>query len=953
MTLTNNSKHFRFFTKINSRVKNYEKGSLKRKRKVYYIAYTIVFILAALVAYSYFIVDNRSLVWQADGLTQHLNAVAYLGVKVREVIRAFFATGSVNIPMWDSTIGFGSDILTTLHYYGIGDPLTIFYIFVPAKYAELLFNFLVLFRLFLAGITFSMYCFKVVPHKGRFAILCGAMIYSFTYYAVRAGVTHPFFLNPMIYMPLVLLGVEKILHKERPYLFIGAVFVCATSNYYFLYMIVVLTVLYAAVRFFTVIKENRVKLLFYYLFKFIFFGLLALLLAGVILVPNLQTLLNSNRMTVSYIIEPFYNLSYYIKLPYLSFSNRSAANWGYLGASCLCFISVVVLFMQKKKKYRQMKFLFLVLTLILLSPYLGSAMNGFSYVANRWIWGFNFLFALVAVIMLPKLSKLTLKQCMALIVFCLLYAVGSFLSYQNRTGDIFAGMITLLVAVIFILLINFIPRMEKVKIKQLRPYVRAGFVTIILFGIYINSVYCFSPYEGNYISASIRYNDYFNKMSSTPASSVRKIEDNSFHRFEENNRGEQKVIQNTELFNGVNGVSYFYSVVPSNVSQYIYDVQNIGITDEHNNHNLDGRVMLQALASVKYYIVAPQLTYFVPYGYEVKPDYSNKKYTVYQNKYQLPLGYTYDSFITRETYNRLSVTQKQQAMLQSVVLGNATLVGENKNLKFNEKEIPYKIKCSEEARFENGKLIIEDTEATVTLTFQGEKDCETYLHFQNLHYKGISPLSKVSAEEFEALSPLEKSVLEKKERYWQESNTIRITAESGDFTSKFVLKTPKQLYYRNQHNYLVNMGYKKDVQKEIVLTFDKAGTYTFDNLNVVCQPMDNYTKQVEKLRENTLQNEKVETNKISGTISLEKEKLLVLSVPYSEGWTAFVDGQKVDLLEANLMYMALPLQAGDHTIELYYFTPWLKEGMFSTAGALVVLAVIIFFTERQRKRREK
>ena len=61
---------------------------------------------------------------------------------------------------------------------------------------------------------------------------------------------HPYFSNPMIYLPLVLMGIEKIYKKEKPYLFICATAVAAMSNFYFFYMISIFMVLYAAFRYF-------------------------------------------------------------------------------------------------------------------------------------------------------------------------------------------------------------------------------------------------------------------------------------------------------------------------------------------------------------------------------------------------------------------------------------------------------------------------------------------------------------------------------------------------------------------------------------------------------------------------------------------------------------------------------------------------------------------------------
>ena len=41
----------------------------------------------------------------------------------------------------------------------------------------------------------------------------------------------------MIYLPLVLMGIDKIYRKEKPYVFIWSVTLAGVSNFYFFYMI--------------------------------------------------------------------------------------------------------------------------------------------------------------------------------------------------------------------------------------------------------------------------------------------------------------------------------------------------------------------------------------------------------------------------------------------------------------------------------------------------------------------------------------------------------------------------------------------------------------------------------------------------------------------------------------------------------------------------------------------
>lgn len=52
--------------------------------------------------------------------------------------------------MWDLNIGYGSDILTTLHYYVIGDPLTLLSVFFKSSQTEFLYEFLIFLRIYLA-----------------------------------------------------------------------------------------------------------------------------------------------------------------------------------------------------------------------------------------------------------------------------------------------------------------------------------------------------------------------------------------------------------------------------------------------------------------------------------------------------------------------------------------------------------------------------------------------------------------------------------------------------------------------------------------------------------------------------------------------------------------------------------------------------------------------------------
>ena len=59
-----------------------------------------------------------------------------------------------------------------------------------------------------------------------------------------------------MHFPWLLLGVERIFKEKKPLVFIMGVFVSVISNFYFFYMLVILTVLYVGVRLFTLYRAN-------------------------------------------------------------------------------------------------------------------------------------------------------------------------------------------------------------------------------------------------------------------------------------------------------------------------------------------------------------------------------------------------------------------------------------------------------------------------------------------------------------------------------------------------------------------------------------------------------------------------------------------------------------------------------------------------------------------------
>ncbi len=81
----------------------------------------------------------------------------------------------------------------------------------------------------------------------------------------------------------------------------------------------------------------------------------------------------------------------------------------------------------------------------------------------------------------------------------------------------------------------------------------------------------------------------------------------------------------------------------------------------------------------------------------------------------------------------------------------------------------------------------------------------------------------------------------------------------------------------------------------------------------------------------------------SASIELDKPNLVFFSIPYHDGWSAYVNGKKVDIERVNVGFMAVFCEAGYSEIRFEYETPMLKLGAAVTVAALVEFAVYAVF----------
>ena len=630
-----------------------------------------------------------------------------------------------------------------------------------------------------------------------------------------------------------------------------------------------------------------------------------------------------------------------------------------------------------RKSYKGLKLIVVLSAIFLLFPFFGSFFNGFCYTANRWVFLFMFAASFILTIMWPCLKDLNKRQirfvimgsCSYTILVILLWAISGKVEVSSVVMVLFL-LVNVIIIILFQKQSDFTFQLSFNKAMKL-------LFSLLLFNIILN---WYNVYDQNKDDGISSYLDTGTCYSSKENSMANSIPDtspsNPLERFEFDNH-DTPSCNSSVLFN-THSTQFYWSLGYDNIPQYLSDM---GIAPDYPQKyfDLDQRAYLDTLAGVKYYIQSNDHS-VVPYGFNKIN--TNSKYTVYENSFSLPLGYTYDNYLTHEIYDKLSGTQKQQAIAQGVLLEKTDVPAIKENFPlskpvFSQTSVPYTITCSKNVidLGKNRYLSTSTNRSYIDLELKQRNESDLYLEIYGMTYdhysyydllglenelpKGTTqadlirtqPLSETEQEVAQletdpVISLGEKLALYRDKTFFNSdghtSVLIRIKARKAEKTIRY--RSPNDGSYSGQHDYVVNLGHwKKKGSPSIRVYFPAKGIYSFDNLLVTSLPMEEYQNNIKNLSESSLEDVSITEDTVTGSINTSHKKILCLAIPYEKGWEAYVDNKPTSILRANTMFMALPLESGNHKIKLIYHTPGLKEGgLISLAGIVcfIFLAIV-------------
>ena len=945
----------------------FDRDLSRRGRRRYFLIFTGLFLLFALWTFVPFLRNHRSLIrgnenFAEDGIKQHFTAMLYLGNWLRSIVRTLVTEHKLEFPLWDYHIGFGSDILTTLHYYGLGDPLKLLCAFVPIRYMEYYYSFLCLLYLYLAGITFSLYGMSRKFSKA--GILLGSFCLMFSSFAIGYSILHPFLLYGIIFMPLLMIGADRILEGRSPRFFLFFVFYAGITNFYVLYWLAFGTAGYVTVRLFETGKAKRFG---FYFVKFLFYGLCGVCMAALIFLPVIIAFLGAYRAQTRVETGLLYHFSYYRKL-LMQLVSPGAYNGSTNAVSLTgtAFAAVMTLLGGKREK-RPWRILFVVMTGMICLPAAASILNGFSYASGRWMWMYQLLCCLILTMQWEELLQMDRRQmAFALWGWTLYTAAMALCNLQVRKVSFWGSA--------FILAVILTSCCSRTRSTGKTGAVRVRLPAIALAGLTLLNVAVTARFQvrGSMMGEFVRQGKAISIAKSTEAEAVLLAKGEAGGDYLRTETYLPSLYNASELLK-VPETCFYWSIANRSVTDYQIDLGINMATGGYSKYNgQDGREMLLALSNVGYYVTREEDLVPPPYGYRFLAQEEaalGKQYRVYQNEFAIPFGFTYRAALTEEEIEAMGLNpvQKQELMMEMAVAEGKTGAEETlssvlsegrrrlKNRTPSSGALPVNLSCGKYVTCrEDGSFLAVKKNAELTLEVEGMQPGEEHaLILKDVWIERMDDwelyqgnyTKKYNEDKYAQLPEERKEKILKLhrayDRYNRHNNVFSIPVACGETKTSFRYETPRYIWYAGIHDFTVNLGIQENPDGRIVLTLPEKGIYRFGSVEIWHQPLGQLASQVEELKQAVLKDVSMKGNEIRGSILVDSPRLLYLAVSYDKGWRAFVDGKEVPVWQINKLGMGIAISEGSHEVVFRYRTRGLA------AGAFLSLIGFIFFAAAQ------
>ncbi|MEO8146904.1 MAG: YfhO family protein [Bacteroidia bacterium] len=651
------------------------------KTKGFYILLFLIFCISFFV-YNNFIFFKDLFIYKGIGSDTYNQFVPSL-VHFTNYLR------TEGIPKWSFNQGMGQNVFPG----GVNDPFNLFLYMFDGEHLPYMIVYAQLMKIMFGGLLFYLYLRTM--HASQYASVTGGLLFSFSGYMILGGGWYGH-ASLVVYGIFLLFAFEKLFMENKWYYFPIAVAIISSQVFAF-YLFSFFIFLYSLFRYYmnSNIRSKGILLL---LLKMAGLGILGIGINAVFLTSPLLQMIDSPRVSgtagyfdalksapvlgfaganeyMSAIMRCFSNDLMGIGSDFKGWNNYLEAPVFYVGLITLLLIPQLFQFLNKKRKILFIFFSCFWLTLIIF-PYFRYALYLFS--GDYFKTGMSFFvpvtalfFAISALGYIDKFNKINLKILLITLVALLILLYFPYLPADRYFVDEELRKKVVFFLVIYTFLIILLP-VKKMKVTA----------QILLLIFMVIELGYFSSLTVNRriiqtrsdFKDKIGYNDY-----TVDAVDYLKSIDKSFYRINKNySSGDARYVSfNDAMIQDYYGTPSYQSF---NQLYYIKFLGAVGVLDEHNElqtrwaAGLVGKPVLETFANIKYSFTKTQDSTLAQHGYDSITTFGDV--SVFKNRFYLPIGYTYDTYIYEKDLKNTS--KKGRTLLHSVV------ISENQTDKFKD-----------------------------------------------------------------------------------------------------------------------------------------------------------------------------------------------------------------------------------------------------------------------------
>lgn len=807
---------------------------------------------------------------------------------------------------WNSSLGLNYWALISYYLGGIFTPIVFF--FDNSQIPDVIYL-LTLLKIGLAALSFW-YFSKNTYKLSDYTHVALAVSYSLmSYITVHSELI--MWLDAFIYLPLVFLGLHRLMDQRKPALLFFSYFLVFISNFYFGFMIGLLSFLYYFAKTFGNWSTYKRSIPHYFLTSLLAGG------ASMIMILPVVADLRANGEGLSAIIMKktaatgpadffiknmigVYDTTKYDSIPFV-----------YIGLIPLIFC--LFYFLSKQYLLRQKILYGLIFVFIFTSFYiepLNLFWHGF-HSPNMFLFRFSFTCSFLVIVLAGYgLEAFTRKELPKVLTIGLLLTTSFIITYSFYHKDTYSYLtlnhllITLGFLVVYLGVLLYYRRIHNF-FGQVAPFYLKKLSIILLLmmsleaGLNTYGIVNGILKDWNYPSRSLYsgpYPDYKDAVNTT-----QKKDKDGFYRIESLN----PITANESINYGFHSISQFSSIRNRNSAQLLHKLGYRSRGANANTRYENNTLIADSLFGVKY-----NLSKNLPQKYGFTEDYRNSTYQVYKNAYALGLGAIVPNDVNKLTMDPVNMLSNQSDLINAMTKTT---------------QLFYTYSTPKVTHLENVTVVDAKDKSTVTY-----KEKEFNIG-KKITWEVFVPANK---QAYLKLQPTDYNQIK--------SSTAEVSVNGQKHSTQ--LKNNGQYY---------NLGsYLEDTTLTFSVDFFGTPEVSFVPPTVIFLNLDSYKTAFDKLKEQSV-NFNVKGRTATAEVTVGNDEMLFTTIPYDNGWQAYVDGKEVPIKAFDDALITIPLTKGTHKIELRFLPEGLILGFYLLLACVTLFIIYLTIVTRLNNKQKR